>query len=100
MKTSPIPATIRAKAAKLYKAWPMLGHVSEIPESAIEAVTDGPRGTYKPGLKVWIVGGSERVVFLGPDKDLKETKLPEFTLLLESGAQFVGQYGRDFRFVE
>ncbi len=97
MKTTNIPQSAKDGAKKIAKRNPHLTFAS-VPETALEAITAGPRGHYKPGLKCWIIGGEERTVFLGPDHAMVETKLPEFTLILESGAQFRGQYGRDFVF--
>ena len=107
VKNTTIPQKTVSLAKKILKSariakW---DDVTEFPSTAIEIVTDGNRGKYKPGIKGWIVGGMEREIFIGSDKAGKEitlhgVKIPEFTILLENGSQFLGQYGRDFKFVE
>jgi hypothetical protein len=97
VNTSTIPQSAIDGAKRIAKRNPDMTF-ADVPKIALEAITAGPRGHYKPGLKCWIIGGEERTVFLGPDLAMVETKLPEFTLILESGGQFQGQYGRDFVF--
>jgi hypothetical protein len=69
----------------------------------LKVVTTG-RGTYKAGLKGMIIGGGEKTVFLGPDNNVKETRLPIFTLELEnptSSRPIIlenAEYSRDFVF--
>jgi hypothetical protein len=99
MNNSPIPEnTIKAAAAWL-KKWKDSGFgiVETVPAYAPEGITTG-KGYFKSGLRVWIVGGNERTVFLGPNEAMQETKIPEFTVLTERGEQRLCQYGRDFVF--
>ncbi len=99
MNTATIPAPVLTKARAWLRKWGKahFGTVETLPSAAPEGVTTGT-GTFKAGLRVWIISGEERTVFLGPDAALRETVIPEFTLLTESGEQRVCQYGRDFRF--
>jgi hypothetical protein len=97
-----IPAAVLAKAKKLGAKlarenalpWWWCDVVSTV---GIAVVSAGlPRSRYRPGVKGWIVGGTERTVFLG--ESLSETKLPEFTVLDEGGGQTLCQYGKDVVF--
>jgi hypothetical protein len=71
-------------------------------DSPLDCITTGT-GYFKAGIKCKIIGGGERVVYLG--ESLTKTTLPEFTLEFidtkgkpwtKSGCQ----YGRDFVFAQ
>lgn len=101
MKIEQIPEETRRASKKIAKKHSLVDnpwHVVECPEMGIAVVTDGDRGQYKAGLKGWIIGGQERTVYLG--ERLEKTVIPEFFVMLESGCQFVAQYGRDIVFVK
>lgn len=105
MQNTTIPdKVIRLAKRSLKNGFPQWDHVTSFPASGIEVVTDGDKGKYKSGLRGWIIGGLEREVFVGADfvgnVNLRGVKIPEFNILLENGSQFLGQYGRDFKFSE
>ena len=99
MNNSPIPPEVLKRAAAWLRKWSDSGFgiVPSLPGFAPEGITTGT-GYFKAGLRLWIVGGSERTVFLGAAHS--ETIIPEFTVLTESGEQRLCQYGRDFKFSE
>lgn len=106
MKNSNIPEKVRKNAKQVLSEYHYMlpfGCVTEFPASAIEIVTDGSKGKYKAGLRGWIIGGNDREIFVGTETvgnvNMRELAISEFTVLLESGCQFLAQYGRDFRFV-
>lgn len=103
MKTTPIPSEAIKGAARIAKK--NAGHLGwwhvapdKLPKEAIECVTTN--GYYKAGLRAWIVSGNEREIYVGEGKNTVKQTIPEFTLILEGGSQFLAQYGRDFRFLD
>lgn len=73
--------------------------VEKLPTQGIRVVSSGGRASYfKPGVVAWVIGASERTVFLGPDGAATEVKIVEFVCLCEGGGQALCQYGRDIVF--
>lgn len=70
-----------------------------VPDRGIPVVF-AERGTYKPGTPGWIIDSRERTVYIGPDKEMKETLVGEFTVVIPNGSQCTAQVGRDIRMVD
>lgn len=71
------------------------------PTDPLAIITTGT-GYFKAGFTGRIIDGGERTVFLGPDSNLKQTVIPEFTVHLDVSKNPVAhcQYGRDFVFAD
>lgn len=64
----------------------------KLPATAMTAISTGG-GSLKKGVKLWIVAGNGRTVFIGPDSIKSE--IPEYVGLTEYGSQCLIQMPRD-----